>query len=347
MLSRRLWIVSCLALLMSGVVDAQETKKLRVGMIGLDTSHVVAFTSAIKKATGDSPLATLDIVAAYPGGSPDIPDSANRLEGFTAKLREMGVEIVDSIEALLPKVDAVLLESVDGRPHLAQARPVIKAGKPLFIDKPIAGSLADAIEIFELAKAAKVPVFSSSSLRYYPEVVAMRNSPTIGDILGCDAHGPCSLEPHHPDLFWYGIHGCETLYAIMGTGCETVTRVHADGVDFVTGTWTGGRVGTFRGIRAGKSGYGAMVYGSKGKGLTDPTSVPKDAPKGYDALLIQIAKFFKTGESPVSAEETIELFTFMEAADESKRQGGKPVTLESVLAKARAQVAERTSAANR
>lgn len=341
MLHRRTFLAAAV-LLVAGSLSAQEpARKLRVGIIGLDTSHVVAFTSAIKSDKAPELLKTLEVVAAYPGGSPDIPDSANRIEGFTAKLREMGVKIVDSIDALLPKVDAVLLESVDARPHLAQARPVIKAGKPLFIDKPIAGSLADAIEIFELAKGAKVPLFSSSSLRYYPGIAAIKDDPKIGGVLGCDAYGPCSLEPHHPDLFWYGVHGCETLFTIMGTGCESVTRVHADGVDFVTGTWKGGRVGTFRGIRTGKAGYGAMVYGAKGNA---PASTEGG---GYGPLLLQIAEFFHTGKPPVSAEETIELFAFMEAADESKRQGGKPVTLESVLAKARAQVAERQSAAQR
>lgn len=327
----------------ASLVAQEPAKKLKVGMIGLDTSHVVAFTRSLQNPKWDE-LKTLEIVAAFPGGSPDVESSYTRVEGFTKQLKEMGVEIVDSIDALLPKVDAILLESVDGRPHLAQARPVIKAGKPLFIDKPVAGSLADAIEIYELAKAAKVPVFSSSSLRYYPHVAMMKSSPAIGEVLGCDAYGPCSLEPHHPDLFWYGIHGCEVLFTIMGTGCESVTRVHADGVDFVTGTWKGGRVGTFRGIRAGKADYGAMVYGTKGNAPTDPKNAPADVPKGYDALLVPIATFFKTGVAPVSAEETIELFAFMEAADESKRQGGKPVTLESVLAKAKAEVAARSSA---
>lgn len=345
MICRSLLCVVLLGCLAGVPAFAQEpAKKLKVGMIGLDTSHVVAFTKSIQNPKYDI-LKTLEIVAAYPGGSPDVESSYTRVEGFTKQLKEMGVEIVDSIDALLPKVDAVLLESVDGRPHLAQAKPVIKAGKPLFIDKPVAGSLADAIEIYQLAQEAKVPVFSSSSLRYYPEVIAAKNSPAIGDVLGVDAFGPCSLEPHHPDLFWYGVHGCEILFTLMGTGCESVTRVHAEGVDFVTGTWQGGRVGTFRGIRSGKAGYGAMVYGSKGNGPTDPKSAPADAPKSYDALLVRVAQFFQDGQPPVSAAETLELFAFMEAADESKRQGGKPVTIASVMAKARAEVAARSSAA--
>jgi predicted dehydrogenase len=241
----------------------------------------------------------------------------------------MGVEIVPTIDALLTKVDAVLLESVDGRPHLEQVRPVLKAGKPVFVDKPVAGSLADAVEIFRLAKEQGVPCFSSSSLRFYPGVQAIRRSEEVGQVLGCAAYGPCSLESHHPDLFWYGIHGVETLFTIMGPGCVSVSRVQTDGTELVVGVWKDGRVGTFRGIREGRSGYGAQVFGSKGIVAADTKG------GGYEPLLVEICKFFRTGKPPVSAEETIEIFAFMEAADESKRQGGAPVVLQSVLATTR------------
>ncbi len=314
--------------------DEGEAKSgpLRAGIIGLDTSHVVAFTRALNGPDAKGELANVKVVAAYPGGSPDVVSSRERVEGFTNTLRdELGVEIVDSIDDLLEKVDVVLLESVDGRPHLEQVVPVLEAGKPVFIDKPVAGSLADAIQIFELAKARGVPCFSSSSLRYSPALAGLKDDPAVGEVVGCDAYSPCSLEEHHPDLFWYGVHGVETLFTIMGTGCKTVARVQTEGTDFVTGTWDGGRVGTFRGIRQGSTGYGATVFGTKGIAHGDRYG-------GYEPLLVEICKFFRTGKAPVSAEETIEIFAFMTAADASKRQGGAPVSLESVLAEARAQI---------
>lgn len=324
-------LASILATAAACPADEPKVKELRAGIIGLDTSHVTAFTKILNNAKNTGDLAGIRVVAAYPGGSPDIPDSRNRLEGFTKTLRDdYKVEIVDSIDALLSKVDVVLLESVDGRPHLEQAIPVLKAGKPVFIDKPIAGSLADAVRIFDLAMKTKTPVFSSSSLRFSPGIMGMRNDPKVGKVLGCVAYGPCTLEAHHPDLFWYGIHGVEALFTIMGTGCKSVVRTHTDGVDVVTGTWEDGRVGTFRGLRQGKSGYGAVVFGSQ-------SIAPSGGYGGYEPLLVEICKFFRSGQPPVSAAETIEIFAFMEAADESKRQGGAPVTLESVLAKARQQ----------
>jgi hypothetical protein len=308
---------------------------IRAGIIGLDTSHVTAFTGLLNGPEAVGELAGVRVVAAYPGGSPDIPSSRDRVEGYTKELREKhGVEIVDSIEALLGKVDVVLLESVDGRPHLAQARPVFAAKKPVFIDKPVAGSLADAIAIYDLAKESGTPVFSSSSLRFSPGIFSARQDPKFGEIVGCDAYGPCELEEHHPDLFWYGVHGVETLFTIMGPGCETVSRTHAEGSDLAAGVWKGGRIGTYRGIRTGPYQFGATIFGKKAIG-------PGGGYAGYKPLVVEIVKFFKTGKPPVSAEETIEIFAFMEAADESKRQGGKPVAIQDVIAKARAELASR------
>jgi predicted dehydrogenase len=310
--------------------DKEPTSPLRAGIIGLDTSHVPAFTKLFNdpKATGD--LAGIKVVAAFPGGSQDIASSRDRVAGYTKELKDMGVEIVDTIPALLEKVDVVLLESVDGRPHLEQVRPVFAAGKPVYIDKPLAGSLADAIAIDLLAKKHNAVWFSASSLRYCTNIPTMRTNEQVGQVTGCDARSPCSIEPTHPDLFWYGIHGVEILYTIMGPGCESVTRAQTDTTELVTGVWKDGRVGTFRGIKKGKADYGAMVYGTKG-------NIASGGYDSYKGLVQQIGLFFKTRKPPVNADETLEIMAFMEAADESKRQGGAPVKLETVVAKAREQ----------
>ncbi len=313
--------------------NASPQVDLRAGIIGLDTSHAIAFTQLLNAHDPRPELTGVRVVAAYPGGSPDVASSRDRVAGYTEELREkFGVAIVGSIDELLAQVDVVLLESVDGRPHREQARPVFQAHKPVFIDKPVAGTLADAIAIFELARQTKTPCFSSSSLRFSPGIAAMRHHPKIGDVLGCDAYGPCHLEAHHPDLYWYGVHGVEALYTIMGTGCQNVARTQTDGTELVVGVWTGGRIGTFRGLRQGHAAYGATVFGSRG-------IAPAGNFAGYEPLVVEIVKFFKTRKAPVNAEETIEIFAFMEAADESKRQGGKPVSIESVMAAARKSLA--------
>jgi hypothetical protein len=313
-------------LLFSGTAHAEKAPPLlKVGIIGLDTSHVVAFTNIFNKG-GKGPLENIRVVAAFPGGSPDLDISAKRLEGFTKTLREKyKVEIVDSISDLLKKVDVVLLESVDGRPHLKQVKPVFAAGKPVFIDKPIAASLADTIEIFDLAKKHKVPCFSSSSLRFGKRLKELAKDPKIGTLERCETTGPVSPLKGHPELFFYGIHGIEMLFTVLGPGCEKVTW--KDGV--VTGVWKDGRIGTFRDAK----GYKAKVTGDKG--------TAESGGGDYQGLVEAIATFFRTKKPPVSTEETINLIAFMTAAEESKKADGKTITIDSVMKSARKEIAER------
>ncbi len=313
-----------------------EPKVIRVGMIGLDTSHCLAFAKLLNIKDDGQYVPGCRLTLVYPKGSPDIESSVKRVPEYTVEIKKLGVEIIDDLDAMIAQVDAVVLETNDGRPHLEQVIPVLKAGKPVFIDKPIAGSLTDTIAIFELAKHYKVPVFSSSSLRFSSSAQAVRNG-SLGEVTGCDAHSPCSLEATHPDLFWYGIHGCETLFTVMGPGCESVVRTHTPNFDLVTGVWKGGRIGTFRGIRSGAAPYGGTAFGTKGA-----ESIGKY--EGYRPLVVEFVKFFQTGQPPVSAEETINLYAFMEAADESKRQGFVPVKIADVMAKAEAEAAKKVQA---
>ena len=297
---------------------------LRIGIIGCDTSHVTAFTETLNNPQAKGHVAGGKVMAAYKGGSADIPSSIEHIEGYSKTLHEKyGVKIYDSIEDLCQNVDVVLLESVDGRPHLEQVKPVLKAGKPVFIDKPMAGSLRDTLEIFRLAEAAKVPVFSSSGLRFAKANQAVRNG-SIGKVTYAETYGPCSIEPHHPDLFWYGVHGVEALFTVMGTGCETVQRgTTTNGLIEVIGTWSGGRKGVYR---EDNKGFHGLARGEKGE-------APAGTFDGYEPLVAAIMKFFQTGVAPVQPNETIEIIAFMEAADLSKQQGGVPVKLSDVIKK--------------
>lgn len=298
-----------------------------MGIIGLDTSHSPAFAKIFNESEADGPFEQYQVVAAYPHGSRTIESSYSRIPEYTEAVQSMGVEIVDSIDELLERVDVVLLETNDGRRHLAQALKVVRAGTPVFIDKPLAASLAEAIAIYEAAERYDVPVFTSSSLRYMETAQSIRQG-DIGDVVGVDAYSPAVLEETHPDLYWYGIHGVETLFTAMGTGCETVRRVSTEGTDVVVGTWEGGRIGTVRGLRDGDRGYGGTAFGTDGIARMGPY-------EGYRPLVVQIARFFETEQPPVSREETVEMYAFMTAADESKRLDGAPVALDTVLTDAR------------
>jgi hypothetical protein len=303
------------------------TKQKRIGVIGLDTSHSIEFTKVLNNPDAGSEFAGYKVVSAYPKGSNDIESSVKRIPGYTEEIKKCGVKIAASIAELLDNVDAVFLETNDGRLHLEQALSVFKAGKPVFIDKPVAASLKDVIAIYEAAKKFHIPVFSSSSLRFTKGVEQIVQG-KHGKVLGAEVYSPAHLEKTHPDLFWYGIHGIEMLYTIMGTGCKNVIRVTTPDADIVVGTWEDQRIGNFRGLRSGELGYGGTVF-------TENDIVTLDTFSGYNALLLQIIKFFETGKSPVDTKETIEIYAFMEAADESKRKGGISVNLESVLLKER------------
>ena len=294
------------------------TRDLRAGIIGTDTSHVPQFT----KIFASRPEWRIKVVAAYKGGSADLPISANRLEGFARTIaQEHGVELVDSIDALLAKVDVVLLESVDGRPHLAQVTPVLKAGKRVFIDKPLAASLEDARRIAALSTQTGTPFFSASSVRYHPDLARLRTNAGVGKVTRVEATYVLNKIEFHPDLFYYGIHGVEALYAVMGTGCVSVSRRVMADTDVTTCRWRDGRLGVYTGLpKAAPTRPLLTVTGETGKAsTTDATN--------YDGIVRVIAEFFHTGRPPVDPVETVEVFEFMTAADRSKERQGAEVAL--------------------
>lgn len=299
------------------------TEKRRVGIIGLDTSHCIALTKLLNAANPLPDFEGYKVIAAYPFGSRDISSSAERIPEYTETIKKYGVEIVPSIDELLKRVDDVLLLTNDGRIHLEQVTPVIKAGKSVYINKPMAASLKDANAIFEMANQYSVPVFSSSALRYVSNLQEIRSG-KWGKVLGADVFSPAALEKTHPDLFWYGIHGVESLYTVMGTGCREVVRIHTDGTDMTVGTWDDGRIGAVRGTRTGKHLYGGTIY-------TETGDITMGQHEGYTNLLKVITNFFTTGVIPVSAAETLEIMAFMEAADLSKQKGGVPVKMEVIF----------------
>lgn len=299
---------------------------LRIGIIGMDTSHVPAFTKLFHDPAAAEDLSGFRVVAGLPDGS-DTPMSRDRIEGFTNEARDLGVEIVDSVEALMEKSDRLMILSVDGRIHLGQARALFAAGKPVFVDKPVAGTLAECIALYDLAADLDIPCFSASSTRFGPRIVDPAWRSKAGRVLGVTSWGPLSYQAGQPELFFYGIHGIEALFTAMGPGCLSVTRVKTSVHDVVTGTWNDGRVGIYRGLLQGDKPYGLTIHGEQ-------STVNLVEEPSYEALCVEIGRFFKTGVPPVSAAETLEIYAFMEAADESLRRGGASVELSEVMARA-------------
>ena len=291
-----------------------------IGMIGLDTSHCPAFVKLLNDADNEFHVPGAKVARAFPGGSELFSSSMSRVEGFTNEVKELGVEICDSIEAAAEGMDAFMLESVDGRQHLEQFKILAEYGKPVFIDKPFACCFDDAKAIFELAKEKNIPVMTASAIRYGKGIDLLRDGSKIES---CEAFGPMALLDDYRDYFWYGIHSAETLYSFMGTGCKQVQATSTDKVDVIVGTWTDGRIGTLRGNRVGANSFGCMLTV---EGETKFALVSGEVPY-YALMLKKIVPFFQTGVSDIPIAESLEIMAFLEAASQSRAQSGKVIEI--------------------
>ena len=327
----------------SGIAD-----DFRIGILGIDNYGSVAYTEFLNRPRDEGDFAGVQVVAAWPVVSPDYPDSEKLQEQWKQQLLNLHqnpkdpldtvppIEIVNSADELLAKCDGVMIFSLDGRMHLAQATAVLKAGKPLFIGRPLAASVEDAVRIFRVAAETKTPCWSSSQHRYNAGFSGMRNHPDVGQVIGCDVYGGWSVDVPEADRFTRPLHSIETLYAIMGRGVVSVSSTGTETAESITAVWGDGRVGTYRGIKSGAVKYSATVFGTTGvsvagiygHGVPVRGIVPTDDRYvGYEGLAIEIARFFKGGPLPVSPEETLEIFALLQAAELSRAKQGAMVRL--------------------
>ncbi len=294
---------------------------LRLGIVDLDSSHSVEFTKRLNHVdiAEEQWVEGAKVVMAWAG--PSAITDQKTIEERAKILAGYGVKLVDNPEEMIGKVDGVLIESVDGSVHLERARPFLEAGIPLFVDKPFACSLAEAEEMANLAKRKGIPIFSSSSLRYALEVVEVKErAEEFGSILGAHAWSPAPTHPRNPGLFHYGIHGVETLYALMGRGCEALRCVHTYDAEVVVGRWGDGRIGVVRGTRKGPHAYGFTAWCER-----EIHSTSINTAYIYRELLKRIIEMFQTERPPLDIEETLEIVAFIESAMKSARHGGEEV----------------------
>ena len=317
------------ALVCLSVTAAAFAADRKVGIIGCDTSHAIAFAK-IANVDRDPSVAGFRVTAAYQWGSRDIVSSTNRYPEYLKKFAEMGVAMKPSIAALLAEVDCVLLETNDGRPHYEQALEVFRSGKPVFIDKPVAADLADAVKIVEAGRKLNAKWFCTSCLRFQGVIDGVKAG-KYGRLRGAETYSPYKVEPTQSRYYWYAIHGAEPLFALMGTGCREVRCIAGAHEDVLVGTWADGRIGVQRALDVNTmdgTGYGGSVQTEKG-------CVALNGNMGYQPLLAAIMEFFRTGRTPVSPEETLEIYAFLAAAERSYAEGGRTVTLAEMLDAAR------------
>jgi virulence factor len=289
---------------------------IKLGMLDFDTSHVVEFAKRLHHKVADKEqwVDGAEIVVACPGESRIMPE---RIPGYKKEIEKLGIPLVDKSTDMIGKVDGMLIESQQGGVHWERARPFLEAGLPCFIDKPFTCSLADAKKLAALAEEKKVPIFSSSSLRYAPDLVQFMADPKHGRVLGAVAYGPASLHDLNPGLYHYGIHAVEVLYTLMGPGCQRVTCTHERDADVVTGQWKDGRLATVRGVRSGKADYGCLVFTEQ-----RVQAVSIGTAYIYRELLKKIVEMFETKKSPLDIAVTVEIVAFIEAALKSGQNHG-------------------------
>lgn len=294
--------------------------KYRIGMIGLDTSHSVIFTRIMNDPSFEHYIdGPAKVTIAYPGGSPDFPLSMNRVDGFTADLRDnYNIKIASSIEEVASQVDAIFLTSVDGRVHLEQFRAIAPFGKPVFIDKPLTLSSVEARQIFDIAEHHGIPCMSSSPRRYAHELISAVSNSDAGAVIGAESYAVLSFEATQPGWFWYGIHTVETLFTTLGTGCVSVQAVSVGHNEVITGVWSDGRVGIVRGNAQPNSSQGMLIHREK---ETSYINTASDGYGKYAELVRRIIDMIETKSAPIPAPETIEIIRFIEAANESRETG--------------------------
>jgi virulence factor len=289
---------------------------IKLGMIDFDTSHVVEFATRLnhKGIAKDQWVDGAEIVIACPGESRIMPE---RIPAYKKAIAKLGIPLVDRPADMIGKVDGMLIESQQGGVHWERARPFLEAGLACYIDKPFTCGVVDAKKLVTLAREKHLPIFSSSSLRYAPELVQFVNDPKHGKILGALAYSPAPQHDLNPGLFHYGIHAVEVLYTLMGPGCRRVTCTHEKDTDVVTGQWHDGRLATVRGIRSGKRAYGCLAFTEQGV-----RAVPIGTVYIYRELLKKIVEMFQTGRAPLDIAVTVEIIAFIEAALRSGHNHG-------------------------
>ncbi|WP_263409435.1 Gfo/Idh/MocA family oxidoreductase [Terriglobus tenax] len=303
-----------LVALLTGASVCGGAQDLRLGIVGTDSTHAVEFTRTFNDASAPNHTAGAHVVAAYRGGNPALTLSRDRIERISTTLsHELSIPFVTAIAELCPKVDGILILSVDPASRVREFEQAASCGKPVFLDKPLGGSLPDALRLSRIAARKHVAWFTASALRY------SITTPPVS-LQAAELWGPGDLgrpdQGYTLDLAWYGIHTLEAMYALLGPGVTQVSRTQHGDADTLHCIWQDGRTATVHLIRPDYS-FGALLFQ---QGANQPERI--DLKVSYPALLQQVVLFMKTGKPPVSSEETLEVFRLMQASQVSLRHHG-------------------------
>jgi predicted dehydrogenase len=284
----------------------------RIGIIGLDTSHTVAFTKLLQ---GDAPpeqkVDGMRVVKAM--RFPSVFQTEEGQNDRQAQLEKWGVTMVDTVADVLRDVDAIFLEINDPALHLEYFEKVAACGKPIFLDKPLASSLESGRKIAAIAQANSTRVWSASSLRFTKKLVSMMQE--ISEPLLCNVYGPLGKAAAGSDLVWYGCHATEMLTTIMGTGAQSVwAKEDSRGIVAIV-NYGNARRGI---IECNREAY---QYGGRAQSADKLGTFDIIGDVLYYNLLLKLREFLVDGRLPVAMEETLEIQAIMDAAERSLASG--------------------------
>lgn len=287
--------------------------KIKVALIGLDTSHTIEFARRMQApdCPADQKVPGLKAVSCLRFSTPF--QSETGLNERQKQLEDWGVKVTLDFDEAVADCDALMIEINDPSYHLNYFTRCANLGKPIFLDKPMADTLANARKISDLINSKNLKVFSASSLRFVPQL--KETCDKMPSPIFVTFYGPLGKAPAGSSIVWYGVHTFEMLERAMGRGAAGVfVKKDSAGITAVV-KYPDNR----RGIV--ELTYDAFVYGGclRNKETAAPFSV--DMTRAYSDLLFETAKFFKTGKTPVAIEDTLEIMGLLDAADRSNESG--------------------------
>ncbi len=290
--------------------------KIKVAFIGLDSSHSVELSRLV--CSPDQPaeqkIEGLTVTACLRFETPF--QNKEGLDKRQAQLEAWGIKVTEDFDEAIADCDAIQVEINDPAYHLEYFQRVAALGKPIFLDKPLAGTLEDGREILRLARKHQTRVFSSSSLPLFPAVgAAVDKLAALGEpVLFGHTFGALGKASAGDSLIWYGVHSFEMLQRVMGCGAERVFAIDNGQSVVSTIEYSGNRRGVVESTRS------SWRYGGRVQSEKNVEFFLVNGPLYY-YLMKEIRAFFQGGPAPVSMEQTFEGLAMMVAASKSIATG--------------------------
>lgn len=293
-------------------------EEIKVALIGLDTSHTVEFARRMQApdCAEDQKVHGMEAITCLRFETPF--QDKEGLDKRQAQIEEWGVKVTEDFDEAIDGCHAIMLEINDGAYHLEYFKKCAALGKPIFLDKPLADNIENARKIYDMAKEKSIRVFSSSSLRYIPNLDQAAEE--VPEAMYASMYGPVGVAPAGSSIVWYGVHAFEMLERAMGIGAKSVfARKDEAGVVAVV-DYPDARRGVVE-LTVGVYSYGGLVRDKK-----KVFPFIADTKRLYTVELEHVIEFFRGGPPAASMEDALEIMAMLDAAEKSS-QSGKTIAL--------------------